>query len=77
MPVLLTLESACARAGVPVADRFDLRTTGRVLDLPIGVIRRLTRTGQLPAVRYTAKRAFVLADDLAAFMARSYTARTA
>lgn len=76
MPVFLTLSAACARTGIPEKDRFTLTDVARLLELPAGTIRRLARTGRLPAVRYTPKAAFVFAGDLEAFMRASYTART-
>lgn len=77
MPIALTLSAACERAGVPLHDRFTAHQVARVLDLPDATVRRLMRSGRLPAVRYTAKAAFVLADDLSAFMARAYSAQAA
>ena len=77
MPVAWTLSAACERAGVPLHDRFSVRQVASVLELPDATVRRLVRSGRLPAVRYTAKTAFILADDLSAFMARAYSAQAA
>ena len=76
MPEVLSLSSACARAGVAVGDRFTLAEVAAVLGLPLPTLRRLVRSRALPIVRFTARGGFVLADDLAAFISRAYTANT-
>ena len=65
MPEVLSLSSACARAGVAVGDRFTLAEVAAVLGLPLPTLRRLVRSRALSIVRFTARGGFVLADDLA------------